>query len=228
MIKSHNITVRKRKNTLDEHCFDVIDTEEKAYWLGFMYADGYVSSDLKEFSLSLQERDIDHLNVFKGFVGSNAKLLRLDYTVKNPSISYKLFIGSRVVAESLNKLGCTPNKSLTLKFPSKEIVPEHLTQHFIRGYFDGDGCVYIDKQNILFQAVGTKDMMEHIVKTVGVDMNVRQIGNVYEIRCKGNAKAMKVFDWMYKDASVCLRRKYDKYINHKNYILCRSERKHSE
>lgn len=44
----------------------------------------------------------------------------------------------------LSKHGCVPNKSLILKFPTT--LPNELVNDFIRGYFDGDGSVYINNK----------------------------------------------------------------------------------
>ena len=58
-------------STFDEHSFDVIDTEEKAYWLGFLYADGNVSNTKNEVGITLQSSDIKHLYKFKTFLKSS-------------------------------------------------------------------------------------------------------------------------------------------------------------
>ena len=52
----------------NEHIFDIIDTEEKAYWLGFIYADGCISLKTNAFEISLKYDDINHLNKFNTFM----------------------------------------------------------------------------------------------------------------------------------------------------------------
>lgn len=62
----------QNKTKFNENIFDLIDTEEKAYWLGFIYADGYVSSSNNQFELSLQGSDVEHLNKFNKFMECSA------------------------------------------------------------------------------------------------------------------------------------------------------------
>lgn len=56
------------KYTFNENIFSIIDNEEKAYWLGFLYADGYLT-DQGLFGCALQEKDKAHLNKFLTFLG---------------------------------------------------------------------------------------------------------------------------------------------------------------
>lgn len=69
-LREHNIIIENKQNRckFNEHIFDCIDTEEKAYWLGFIFADGYISSTNYSFELSLKSSDIEHLNKFNIFM----------------------------------------------------------------------------------------------------------------------------------------------------------------
>lgn len=59
----------------------------------------------------------------------------------------RIQISSKTLTADLLKLGCTPRKSLTLKFPNDGIFKSNdLIRHFIRGYFDGDGSVFISME----------------------------------------------------------------------------------
>lgn len=90
--KGYKIINHQNQAKFDETIFDVIDTEEKAYWLGFIYADGYISSTLTKgkyqgknpyaFGLALQLRDINHLIKFNNFTKHNKNNVRTD--VKDP------------------------------------------------------------------------------------------------------------------------------------------------
>jgi len=88
-------------------------------------------------------------------------------------LNCKIFERSRVCVSNkhfwntLNDLGCTPRKSLTLKFPDINIFKsKDLIRHFIRGYFDGDGCFSYHKSKTKITPVvgfiGTKEMLESI------------------------------------------------------------------
>ncbi len=222
ILQSNNINITKPKNNIKESVFERIDTEEKAYWLGFLYADGCVKKDSNGIQLGLQEQDYHHLLKFKDFVGFDGSITKYFYKIKKECISYKISICNKKIKSHLITLGCVPNKSLVLKFPNEGQVPNYLIPHFIRGYFDGDGCVHIDnKGNIVFQICGTYEFIRGVLNHIPVEGNINKIGNIYDFRCKGNKKAMKIFDYIYQDATIYMDRKYDKYIKHKELYLCR-------
>ena len=111
----NNIPKSKRIHSVNESVFEIIDTEEKAYWLGFLYADGYVGDNRLE--LALQAKDLEHLVKFKEFMESEHVL-----EFKKNANAYRIGIGSKKICSDLTNLGCYKAKSLTLQFPSKDIV----------------------------------------------------------------------------------------------------------
>jgi intein/homing endonuclease len=124
--------------------FDVIDTEEKAYWLGFIYADGYIETESNRFGIGISIKDYGHLvkfNSFMKYLGNNikTKISKQKYKgeLKEKEICFWR-VSDKHLKESLIKQGCFEKKSLILEFPK---IPAKLVKHFIRGYFDGDGCV---------------------------------------------------------------------------------------
>ena len=119
------------RNTLIKDIFHIIDTEEKAYWLGFLYADGYVSK-YNQVEVSLTLEDEDHLIKLKNFINTNTEIIKDDHRCR-------LLFCSKELAKDLANLGCVNNKSLILTFPTEEQVPQELLRHFLRGYVDGDG-----------------------------------------------------------------------------------------
>lgn len=136
----------------DENFFEKITSEEQAYCLGFWYADGcnmMRKDNPKErvISVTQLEQDVDILDKIKVVMHSTHNYVK---TVQktNDKIKYRLDICSYKLSEDLIKLGCTPNKSLTLKFPDNNIIPEKYFRDFIRGYFDGDGCIWEGKPKI--------------------------------------------------------------------------------
>ena len=139
ILKEQGISLRKKISS-DDTLFEKIDTEEKAYWLGFLYADGNVYYNEKRVSyrieLGLAEKDLNHLEKFKKFLNCTNEI-KYRQNIK----AYRIMIGSKKMCNDLIKLGCVPNKSLILTFPTEDQVPLELQRHFIRGYFDGDGCI---------------------------------------------------------------------------------------
>ena len=132
-LKARGIEIINHQNEtkFNEHIFDVIDTEEKSYWLGFIFADGYIdSSPLEEnkksrygFEISLKGSDAEHLHKFNEFMGHNKDNVKIGYVNCNGKrcVRCRWGIVNKHLWNTLNNLGCTPRKSLTLKFPSLSI-----------------------------------------------------------------------------------------------------------
>lgn len=134
------------KYVYNKDYFEKINTSEKAYWLGFLYADGcitrfYKGEVLKSMSLeiTLKDADCEHLIKFKNALESNIPIQHRIITGKYKAD--RIVVNCTKICNDLIKLGCTPTKSLTLEFPKKDIIPQDFIRDFIRGYFDGDGGV---------------------------------------------------------------------------------------
>lgn len=209
----------------DNTVFDIIDTEEKAYWLGFMYADGYVSKNGVTVELSLKGDDIGHLQKFASFLHhkegvylGNAKCGDKEFT------RCRLTLTNAHFNESLVKLGCVPNKSLILQFPNSSIFSsDNLVTHFIRGYVDGDGCIYATSKNKpAFNIVGTEEFLEGIMTYFPNCFSGSYCkdkrhpdSNTYAITNTCN-KATEFGRALYDNASVYLQRKYEKFNELRN------------
>ena len=114
-----------------------------AYVLGFFAADGtMVANKRGAHFIEFHSTDKQLLFIVKKLFGSNHKISTRDKHNPKWKIGYRLQIGSNEMFGDLVSLGFTPNKSLTIEFPK---VPRRLLGDFIRGYFDGDGCVYFKK-----------------------------------------------------------------------------------
>ena len=207
---------------VDDTVFDNIDTEEKAYWLGFIFADGYISSSPIEkgknnnysFELSLKLSDLEHLEKAKKFFKYKRNIL-------TDSFRCRLEINSKHLWETLNNLGCTPRKSLTLEFPNINIFKDKsLIRHFIRGYWDGDGCLTYKRENYpTISVLGTYNFLENIKNYINCSTN-----NLYNNTNKPDCltkvlkingeKAFNVTKLLYSDCSIYLQRKYEKYLEY--------------
>src|SRR6266542_6548428 len=114
----------KRRYALRENAFRSIEDEPTAYWLGFLCADGCVTQrrGSGEVHLVLQGRDIPHLERYRAFLGTDAPIRKETHYA-----TYRVSAYSKILADDLIALGCTPNKSLKLIFPG--ILPG-LMPHF--------------------------------------------------------------------------------------------------
>ncbi len=124
--------------------FDSADTPEKAYWLGFLSADGCMITTARHpegdhLSIRLAARDKGHLVKLKEALGAHAGVLDgMSNGFGKPTASASLSVGSRRLTEALLALGIGPRKSATQQ-PWDG--PEDLMPHYWRGLFDGDGSL---------------------------------------------------------------------------------------
>lgn len=108
-------------------------------------------------------------------------------------------------------------------------MPKNLYPHFVRGLFDGDGTIYVPKdfKRISFQLLGTYDLLHDIKNILPCNTVKNNISDRSQHKYKANVcafkltgeKAISIFEWMYKDATIFLDRKHKKYIDYKNSII---------
>ena len=220
-LKPSSETSRKHK-LINEKYFDVIDTEEKAYVLGLLYADGYINKN--GFEISLVEIDKEILEKLSTIFYDK---IILGYRKEKKYISgskylskpqYRLTITSTKMKNDLIKHGCVQAKTFKIRLPKLE---DNLYKHFIRGYFDGDGCVCIPKkrpQNITVTITSnTKfcdEIAEYITNIVKINMkSCIRYNDVGVVRLTGRKQVVKFMNWLYDVSNIHLKRKYEKYQN---------------
>lgn len=220
----------QRKYKLNEHYFDIIDTPNKAYILGLFYADGYNSLDKQTIRLQLQYTDKDILEAIRKELDSEKPLKFIkcnDKVASNGFISkdmYQLEFYGKHICKTLEKYGMVQNKSLILEFPM--FLDKNLYSHFIRGYFDGDGslCVYQKKNGKhqpLLTITSTESFCQKCLEILRNEVNVG--GGIYDasshngitkvISISGFVQLDRLLSWLYEDASLYIKRKYDIYMN---------------
>lgn len=127
----------KRKN-YNENYFQKIDTQEKAYFLGFIFADGCVTFDPIRYryklTIKIHSKDKHILNSLISSINGEMMVWGNETEFSQVTLS-----GKKIVSD-LIKLGAEPNKTFYLRYPT---IDENLEKHFLRGYFDGDGCVRV-------------------------------------------------------------------------------------
>lgn len=223
-LKNHDYLSASRKNKVNENFFKNIDTEEKAYWLGFLYADGcvYKKHDKSghekggSIELCLQERDKYHIQNFLDDIESTAPISN-----RIVKLNEKEYYANRACVSSIKMVndliyhGCFENKSLTLQPPTT--IPKELISHFIRGYFDGDGCVcfYPHNYSYSYSILGTKEILEFIAKETNIPSY--KIVSFDHKKCfelkTFSKKSVEVFhNYIYKNKTIFLERKYQKSL----------------
>lgn len=210
-----------RKHVFNEAYFSSVDTEEKTYWLGFLMADGHINKEKNRMSISLKEDDKSHLDKFQEAIGSNYKTASKDVISKgHKSRISTLRINSARMCQDLYNWGVIPNKTGKESMPK---LPSWLERHFLRGLFDGDGCVSIGRSDICdYQfyrfclASASRNILESIIehfkKELGVELRIYQTSNsneFYNIQSNKIDANKKVLTYLYKDSSIHLNRKYE-------------------
>lgn len=226
--------INSRKYTADFNYFNMIDTHEKAYWLGFFYADGYVSHNegRKLIGMSLQTKDRNQLEKLKKCL--NATYNIHDYQVKTgykPGSKYsRLVIEDTQLFDNLVSHGVVEHKTNILKPPN---IKQEFISSFILGYLDGDGSIHITQAkypSYVVSFVGTDDVLTFIhnyFKNCGfIDYDVhlekrKKEHFVSYIRYGGNVLVTKILDELYSkvDPNLPLDRKRQLYLNCKNKIF---------
>lgn len=214
ILDKNNIVCRENKKySANYHFFDDIDSEEKAYILGFLYADGNNKKELD--GIRIQIADLDILDKIKACIEYTGPYSIIKPRKSHHKTQYCLSICSRHMSETLVTKGCPPNKSLILKFPTDDIVPNKFINSFVRGYVDGDGNVG-KYGRWKWQIVGTRHILDGISR---VSDCVGYFNQRYPERLKDNwnftigklSEFKKFGDWLYRDSTIYLNRKYDRY-----------------
>ena len=231
ILQENNIQLRKRttKHKNNTSIFHTIDNPEKAYWLGFLAADGinYRREQNAIIGLNLNRKDKTQLEKFKQFCESDADIV--DFIASNGfsnnTLMSKLFIYSVEMSDDLTKNGVPPKKSLILQPPPIE---EKYYLPFICGYFDGDGSISKASQynNYLISIQGTKEILEWINSILQISNSLEKRyendKNSYYIRCGGTNKPYKILNKLYTSCETHLDRKYKLYKNLETVVLNRN------
>ena len=207
-------STRKRMYRVDEKYFETIDTEHKAYWIGFLMADGFVRKDCNTWGMILHTKDKQILEQLKIDIQYSGSILDSCYNNKPTS---RILICSHKMTTNLICHGIIPRKTGKETLPSS--IPKEYIKDFIRGFLDGDGCIYKRDKGIDFCSASL-NILYSIKKYVENELN----GKEYKIKTVRKESDIELFHYdvfgktaiilanhIYKDATIYLQRKYDIY-----------------
>lgn len=216
-----NIILRERTQKYNGNydIFEIIDTSEKAYWLGFLAADGcnYVRKHNASIIININQKDISHLKKFQKFCNTNAKINQyiINEGYSNNTPMARLTLNSKKMSNDLSNKGIVPRKSLILKPPN---ISEEFYLPFILGYFDGDGSISKTSQynNFTISIQGTQELLLWICSILNWEVklekrNANDNKNSYYIRCGGTNKPYYILKQLYDSCKIHLDRKYELY-----------------
>lgn len=228
-LKKMNIEYRNehgRKNKFNQSFFEKIDTEEKAYWLGFIYADGCIMKanayDKKHnrlrINISLKDKEL--IEKFSNHIEYTGPVEIVDPkgTYANNKM-IRITLNSVKMCEDLMKYGCTPNKTFSIRLP---LLEQSLYPHFIRGYFDGDGSICFSKQKEKlygnFSIIGPIEMLQDVQKVLmnQCDLNKTKLiasktEGIVNLKYSGRNNVYRIYNYLYQDATIYLTRKKIKF-----------------
>ena len=225
VLKEANIyTLRKNRYTLNEHYFSRIDTERKAYLLGFIAANGYVD-ERNYIVIQLTEEDLPLLQEIANEIEFTGDIRYIEPQANRFSTKgcYRLAFSSQTMANDLYKLGLSRAKSKHLE--SLPQVDESLMRHLVRGYFDGDGSITVTKHTTqkyapsptlsIIATLGVlKEIRLHMIEKCGMTGGYIKGSRTEEMKyleIRGNKNALKIYHYLYDNASIYLDRKHEKF-----------------
>ncbi len=186
-----------------------------AYVLGYIYADGSLDDSpyMRGKYIQITSIDEDSIQRIKNWLSSEHKINTKKSNFIGGKICFILRIGSHKIYNDLFKLGLYPNKSLTVSFPK---VPRKYIGHFIRGYFDGDGCISFEKsKGVRGQSIikrirtiftsGSKKFLEEmnrVLKNIGIDNGKIYISKRSYQSMYNTKDSIKLFKLMYTNTSI--------------------------
>ena len=214
----------KRIYKVNEDFFKCINTEEKAYILGFICADGHVEKDRLNITVSIKDRDI--LEKIRYAMHSNHPIKEVQRTNPYKKINREnlilseLMIGSVELVKPLFNMGLTTNKTYTLNGDILKYIPKYLIRDFLRGYFDGDGNVFFGrryssgyKYNV--NICGNEDFLLKSFQ-IYFPSNNKLYKDLYSRQCyvwkiSQKDKVRDFMYYLYYNSSIFLQRKYNEF-----------------
>jgi hypothetical protein len=199
---------------MDINYFHNIDSEKKAYWLGFIVADGNISKTTNRISITLNSDDDYILEDLKNELKCENKIRRylvFDKRTNKYNKSSVFQFSSKQLKEDLKLNGIDENKSSNFDFDL--ISKTKYFQHFLRGLFDGDGFISGNKSRIML--ISTKQFLSFINNKMFSSKYMLQniTNNVYRLYVQNHWTCVDFLNYLYDNSSIFLKRKYERYLN---------------
>ena len=232
-LTTNHISNRRIRHSI----FSKIETELQAYLLGFYAADGSINEKRKTFRIHLQKSDSELVYLYKDVISPDARTFTVQEhktTGRNGKEitaheSFGVDITSSELCNDLVAAGFGYNKSYTdLHIPE---IPKELIRHFIRGYFDGDGCftVWLSQEKNKSDRVRSKfdicaksaSILNEFIKffavhDIRINLNYLKRDDMYRISTSSKKEVGKIYNILYKDSNFYLSRKFNKFSHYVN------------
>ncbi len=217
LMKRRNLPTRKQyyKYTFNKYAFDDLNDEQTCYWWGFIYADGYIANGIT-LRICLHSKDTKHLYKIKEFLKSNYPIRKyksegMCFGKYRKRAVCLLMVHRPYCGNRLINLGVVKDRNQLGRLTSQ--LPNNQFNHWLRGYFDGDGCA---KERETVEFSGQPDLLKWIAIQLHINAGTSNNKNLGSYNHTSKVKALayggarnvrKVTDYLYKDATVWLERK---------------------
>lgn len=191
-----------------DETFFTTQSRGAAWVLGWLVTDGFISE--RYVKLDLQKQDIDVLVKVKN-------LLKFEGNIYESKVANGMKVYSVALVESLVSLG-VPLKDKTFSCPFPK-VNEARIWDFMRGAFEGDGCIRVSKGclsvNICGAAAGLMQGVEAVLHGAGISTRIEQRGNLKVLTAASQTDSLRWLLFMYEntDASIRMDRKFNKFVD---------------
>lgn len=210
---------REKTNYVDEEYFCNIDNEKKAYFLGFIMADGNMykrNNGSYQFSIKIKSTDKDILLKFADEIKFNKDKIKERSENRNDTITHctEIKIYNQAFCKSLIALGVVPRKTGKEKMPN---IPKEYQKDFIRGYIDGDGWIGKDRAQIgVCSASKTiiDQINSYLKEAINTELNTnKRPDNIYISKTYNRKKVYHILKHLYYEDCISLNRKKNLAIN---------------
>ena len=214
-----------RRYTCNHRFFQTIDTEPKAYWLGFLAADGTITD--RDVHLQLALRDTEHLSRFRDALQATHSIRPIN---NNGYPAVIITMNSKEMIHDLAAYGVIPRKTHVLRLPN---LPPEMLRHYLRGYIDGDGTFTRsrirrkDRPGLQYQVHSRFSLPGNVTFLIQVQQVLMRFcgvlathillqrahlsQNIGTLAYGGGRQVQRIFDWLYHDATIWLPRKREHF-----------------
>lgn len=217
----HNFCSKDCWSKFDDHAnknfFKNIDSEDKAYWLGFVCADGWLDERDQALGIGLSIKDKLHLTKFASIFEVKVNEYRNYAKTRKNNRNVRCLVYSKSVYADLFKMGIEPRKTFKDSIKVFEYIKPELENHFIRGWFDGDGSIYNEKTTSpRMSFVGTELCLNKIRDifvrhTNCTKVKVHKHKSIFSICWSGKDQLIANQKWLYKNSNTFLERKKERF-----------------
>lgn len=210
----------KRNKSSDNNIFDIRDSDLRHYIIGFIYCDGSLTrQEGKSKRITVGSIDEKMIKKIASTISPKRKLYIREPTLENHSVFYSTVNNNKKTVEGLENIGLTKNKSVTIGFPDRYSKIGKDTISFLRGVFDADGSVFIDRgYKFISISCGSYDFAKGLVEILEKYKYHPKIvkekrHSCYYVKMYRQKEVTNFRDRIYKNESICIKRKKDKFYD---------------